>query len=241
MTHSDTIVWNTGNSHRRDRAKIERKGPLIGLFFEEEARACRAEITRGQSPGTMIPIDGGPRCIRANTAHWPPPSTTTINHHGTEGEETSGCTGNRTIARLFVDATRQHNWRLSYRTSAHPPTLYRSSLLFRAPLPSSRFLISSSASLSLSLSLSLLLSFRQCTLVPSIPRGGGTVNRYHSTMLFALACSLCHATSFIRAQALSILGSNRSGKVSSVKFFGQGRGTNPRRGYNRMSDVTRTE
>lgn len=36
----------------------------------------------------------------------------------------------RSRTRFFADAARQHNWRLSYRTSAHPPTLYRSTLLF---------------------------------------------------------------------------------------------------------------
>ena len=152
--HIPTVVTQV-NSHRH-RAKIERK--LLMAILEEEARAWQ-DGSRRQSPGTMIPIDGGPRCIRAyakppHTATTTNTTTTTTTTTNRGRRETSGCTGNRTIASTVVRwcsttvqlaAVLPHLCTSTHAISIVPP-LSRSSSLFPFPLrPSSPLLARSLA------------------------------------------------------------------------------------------------
>lgn len=76
--------------------------------------------------------------------------------------------------------SRQHNWRLSYRTSAHPPTLYRS--------PHLTLLRSSSCShCCFLLALCSPLASTARIVVPSVPRDGGTVNSTNADAICILA------------------------------------------------------
>lgn len=104
----------------RDQPCNRYRTVIVRKFLEgenvEEASACPSGYHQGSpSRGRRS------RCIPVHARHL-------VHCDGTKKTRNAnnGRAGSRSRARFFADAARQHNWRLSYRTSAHPPTLYRS-------------------------------------------------------------------------------------------------------------------
>lgn len=95
-------------------------------------------------------------------------------------KEKTRCTANRSRESTILRwCSRQHNWRLSYRTSAHPPTLYRSlhlTLLRSSSCSHCYFLLPCSP-----------LASTTRIVVPSVPRDGGTVNSTNADAICILA------------------------------------------------------